>query len=256
MDSLLFPNCGLRAPLIKIGHCRAIHRKENADGVVFFATRRGLPQSSISIVRSEANRKGTPRRNARVDRTAKESGQLKDQTNYDSEVSKTSNQDEIISLFRRIQSSISKGGSVPKRISLNSLKEKQEVQSIQQNPKGKQVQAARGKDEVTSLKDATSEDAQPKDHAVPGNAKLSRPVSIFVKKSPIPPPPLTQETSKDVPEEQLHAAVPNEASELQELDNMKLPELKEVARTKGVKGYSRMKKGELLEVLKVLVQSS
>ena len=38
--------------------------------------------------------------------------------------------------------------------------------------------------------------------------------------------------------------------EEKDLDSMNLSELKEMAKIKGIKGYSKMKKDELIEVLK------
>lgn len=37
--------------------------------------------------------------------------------------------------------------------------------------------------------------------------------------------------------------------ELKKLEDMKLTELKEIAKSKGIKGYSKLKKGELVELL-------
>lgn len=94
------------------------------------------------------------------------------------------------------------------------------------------------------------------DEVTSGKFKMSRPVTNFVQRSPIPPPLLTAESIQKVSEERLPVVPAGEKLELQKLDEMKLAELKELARKRGVKGYSKLKKGELLELLKGLLQSS
>lgn len=83
--------------------------------------------------------------------------------------------------------------------------------------------------------------------------KVSRPSSNFVKRSPIPKPS-SKNNSEEVSEEQVIPVTAKQALELQKIDEMKLPELKEIAKTRGIKGYSKLKKGELLKLLKELVQ--
>lgn len=100
------------------------------------------------------------------------------------------------------------------------------------------------------------------------DAEVARPVSKFVKKSPIPSPSLVQD-DKEVAEEQLQSVTRNKVadkqqqalttdreSNVQNLDELKLPELKELAKRRGIKGYSKLKKGELLELLKGLSEST
>lgn len=41
-----------------------------------------------------------------------------------------------------------------------------------------------------------------------------------------------------------------EETEKEEIETMKLAELKEVAKNKGLKGYSKLKKSEILELLR------
>ncbi|KAK3035040.1 hypothetical protein RJ639_034830 [Escallonia herrerae] len=77
--------------------------------------------------------------------------------------------------------------------------------------------------------------------------KLSRPPSVFVKRSPIPSAPsqraveLKSEASPVTANKELGA---------EELEEMKLPALKELAKSRGMKGYSKLKKGELVELLR------
>lgn len=104
---------------------------EIADGSRLFASRRHLLQSALPCIRSEGNRRGRPRRNTVSGGTAKEDENQKIFKSSDGKSSDSSNQEEIIALFRRIQSSISKGGhgKIKKRNS-NSSEEKQSADSV------------------------------------------------------------------------------------------------------------------------------
>lgn len=73
----------------------------------------------------------------------------------------------------------------------------------------------------------------------------TRPTSNFVRKSPIPS--LVQE-SVDLKNRVDFQRTAAEAA-VQELEKMKLPQLKEIAKCNGIKGYSRMKKAELIKLL-------
>ncbi|OAY74115.1 hypothetical protein ACMD2_18355, partial [Ananas comosus] len=238
-----------------------LHLTEIADGLLHLASQKRFSQSSISHVRCEANRRGRPRRerdSPPVSRNAKDGDDLKDPPLSNSEASKTSDQDEIISLFRRIRSSIAKGESVAaRRRSPTNVKEKPAVKSIQRHPSRKQVRAPREEveREAALSKFSSSEDEQGKRDSPPpvNTAKLSRPASNFVKRSPIPPPPATRKTNKNAADEHSPTEIRKEASEILKLEELKLVELKELAKEKGVKGYSRLKKGELIELLKGLV---
>ncbi|XP_019707330.2 uncharacterized protein [Elaeis guineensis] len=261
MHAVLLPNGGVRMPftfpLLKFSHAKSIHGKEIADGTLHFASQGGLLQPSVSIIRSEGNRRGRPRRNASADRAAKGGDGLKDSSNTSDETSKSSSQEKIIALFKRIQTSISKGGSArSKRRSPSNPKEKQTTESVL-GSRRKYVKQKQARDKVPSPDDILSSVDETTDDAVTsGKVKMSRPVTNFVKRSPIPPPSLTLESIQKVSEECLPVVAAEEKSEIQTLDEMKLPELKELARKRGVKGYSKLKKGELLELLKGLLQSS
>lgn len=80
--------------------------------------------------------------------------------------------------------------------------------------------------------------------------KLTRPPSKFVKRSPIP----SSSTPTGKLLEPSNGASPHTAGtkefELERVEEMKLPELKELAKSRGVKGYSKLKKKELVELLK------
>ena len=71
----------------------------------------------------------------------------------------------------------------------------------------------------------------------------SRPPSKFSRRSPI----LSLRAPRGNPIEMNSET--SMISSNKELKDMKLPELKELAKTRGIKGYSRLKKSELLELL-------
>lgn len=74
----------------------------------------------------------------------------------------------------------------------------------------------------------------------------TRPTSNFVRKSPIPS--LVQE-SVDLKNRVDFKRTAAEAAVQEELEKMKLSQLKEIAKCNGIKGYSRMKKAELIKLL-------
>lgn len=82
------------------------------------------------------------------------------------------------------------------------------------------------------------------------NFKLSRPPSNFVKRSPIPfvSAPAGKET---LPVNEVTPTVADTIiPQLQKLEGMKLTELKDLAKSRGVQGYSKLKKKELIELLR------
>ncbi|KAI6703605.1 hypothetical protein NL676_012741 [Syzygium grande] len=81
------------------------------------------------------------------------------------------------------------------------------------------------------------------------NIKLTRPPSKFVKKSPIPFPSAPRGKEEQWNEASPAAAGSNDSTS-RKIEEMKLQELKELAKTRGVRGYSRLKKKELVELLR------
>lgn len=81
--------------------------------------------------------------------------------------------------------------------------------------------------------------------------KVFRPPSNFAKRTPIP-------TALGPPRGKLPVSNSNKALEemtekeekVSLIETMKLAELKEVAKNRGIKGYSKLKKSELLELLR------
>ncbi|XP_064995697.1 SAP-like protein BP-73 isoform X2 [Musa acuminata AAA Group] len=213
---------------------------EITDAVLHNASQSGTSRFPILSIRYEGNGGGRPRKDTSPNKTRKEVDRLKDPPTSNVESSNAASQDEIIALFKRIQTSISKGRpATPRRRNLKSQKEKKTGEPIPKDFKQEQVR------------------------------EVARPVSKFVKKSPIPSPSLVQD-DKEVAEEQLQSVMSNKVadkqqqqalttdreSNVQNLDELKLPELKELAKRRGIKGYSKLKKGEVLQLLKGLSEST
>ncbi|XP_058095533.1 SAP-like protein BP-73 isoform X2 [Magnolia sinica] len=266
MQAILFPNCGLGFPTCPA--FKSTLRKSifsDKDGALFFAARGELIQSSVSSIRPEGNRRRrSPRKNTASDRAAEEDEEEKVPQSPDGDSPESSNQEEIIALFRRIQSSISKGGSgTTKRRSSSSSKEKKSAESVldvlNQYPSRKQFRDKGPSKEENGMlprkTPALRKEPITKEDSLKEEFKLSRPPSNFVKRSPIPSPPMLKEKVGEVNEDGLPAVVAVKDSELQRVHGMKLSELKELAKSRGVKGYSKLKKGELVELLKGLLQS-
>eukprot|EP00268_Persea_americana_P001223 TRINITY_DN10367_c0_g1_i6.p1 TRINITY_DN10367_c0_g1~~TRINITY_DN10367_c0_g1_i6.p1 ORF type:complete len:190 (-),score=39.35 TRINITY_DN10367_c0_g1_i6:328-897(-) len=114
----------------------------------------------------------------------------------------------------------------------------------------------KGGDEILPRRTgAPKREARPKENSPGADLQLSRPPSSFVKRSPIPVPYTPKEKISEVQGEGSPIAVAVKDMELQRVDEMKLIELKELAKSRGLKGYSKLKKGELVEQLKRFLQS-
>lgn len=94
--------------------------------------------------------------------------------------------------------------------------------------------------------------------------KSTRPPSSFTRRSPIPTLSTTDEEiqsgieklpetpSPSFPRDEIELnseELPANDEQSLKLEEMKLTELKEVAKSKGIKGYSKLKKSELVELL-------
>ncbi|XP_010496882.1 PREDICTED: uncharacterized protein LOC104773910 isoform X2 [Camelina sativa] len=131
-----------------------------------------------------------------------------------------SNQEEIISLLKRIQSSISKEES-------RCVEEKNRDESSESKPLTKAVLDVLEK----SRKKSTEE--------------VPQPPSGFVKRTPASGP--RGKLPVSISDKALGEMTKEEASLI---ETMKLAELKEVAKKRGIKGYSKLRKSELLELIR------
>ncbi|KAK9936608.1 hypothetical protein M0R45_013439 [Rubus argutus] len=206
---------------------------------------------SVSCIGSdERNRRGQPpRRSSGSGRTTKKNDENKKPRG--GRKSKSSNQEEIISLFRRIQSSISKDvdSADTKKIKSNASEEKppsaESILRVLQGGSTEQKDKANQEGEKVDMKEQQIQANPPVT-----DFKLTRPPSKFVKRSPIP----SSSTPTGKLLEPSNGASPHTAGtkelELERVEEMKLPELKELAKSRGFKGYSKLKKKELVELLK------
>lgn len=104
--------------------------------------------------------------------------------------------------------------------------------------------AGRAQDEkvnnnYTRKRSVTKKDGRIQDYARVTDSKSKRPPSKFVKRSPIPYPTSPRGLA-------LELTVDGAAG----LETMKLAQLKELAKSRGIKGYSKLKKTELINLLK------
>ncbi|PWA43929.1 hypothetical protein CTI12_AA530340 [Artemisia annua] len=161
---------------------------------------------------------------------------------------KTYNKEEILALFRRIQSSISAAEAAASKVGTNNASAESVLEVLRQSRK--QVKGKTSYREG-STRLSESENKQKKVEridSVSNEEKISRPPSNFVKRSPIP------SVHVERVEDDVTSATDGEdltsATDPEDLETMKLAELKELAKSRGVKGYSKLKKAELIELLK------
>lgn len=113
---------------------------EITDAVLHNASQSGTSRFPILSIRSEGNGGGRPRKDTSPNKTRKEADRLKDLPTSNVESSNAASQDEIIALFKRIQTSISKGRpATPRRRNLKSQKEKKTGEPIPKDFKQEQV---------------------------------------------------------------------------------------------------------------------
>ena len=98
---------------------------------------------------------------------------------------------------------------------------------------------------LTQRRGVLKKDERISDKQYVEDLKSTRPPSNFVKRSPIPAP--TTPRGKAV---KLKIEVLVKTSSFNEVEKMKVSELKELAKSRGIKGYSKMKKSELVELLR------
>lgn len=77
--------------------------------------------------------------------------------------------------------------------------------------------------------------------------ELPRPPSSFAKRTPIPS---ASSPRGKLPVSNSYKALGEMAEKASLIETMKLAELKEVAKNRGIKGYSKLRKSELLELIR------
>lgn len=177
---------------------------------------------------------------------------------FNGKKSKSSDQEEIIALFRRIRSSISKEDSQNTRKRKSKAnKDKPSTETILDILWGpqKQVKASRTSNRVKEQDLAkrirvSRKQQEVQQHPHVSDFKLTRPPSNFVKKSPIPSLSTPRGKVIDLNNDALPAIMGDKQVQAERLVELKLAELKELAKSRGVKGYSKLKKGELIKILR------
>lgn len=258
MDSIVFyPSSVIRLAYFSTLSIRKLETpffalKEIADGPSLLASRRGHGQVTTLSIRVDGNRSGRPSlRTSASGRFRKSDGEKIPQSSYRN----SSNQEEIISLFRRIQSSISKGESISsKKRHSKSSEEKPSAESVLEvlRQSRKQVKAKtlneRG-EKVLAIRRGQLKNEDKTDYPSVPDLKFTRPPSNFVKRSPIPSATSSRVKSEGKGEES-SVTGGEKALELEQVEEMKLSALKELAKSRGLKGYSKLKKSELIELLR------
>ncbi|KAL0011368.1 hypothetical protein SO802_006476 [Lithocarpus litseifolius] len=266
--------------------------KETADGPSLFDSQNDFRRLTVSSMRYDENRRrSSPWRISASRRTSEDENETPQSSN--GEKSNSSNQEEIIAMFRRIRSAISKDDSVKTKRNSNLSEDKTSPESVLEVLRKSRKQV-KGDADKTSNKEgykvlkrrrgvAKKKERVQKSPLV-GDLKPTRLPSKFVKRSPIPSPSTPRERILDLngeaylkptrlpskfvkrspipspstPRERI-LELNNEASQaragrkelkLPRIEEMKLTELKDLAKSRGLKGYSKLKKSELIELLR------
>ncbi|KAM7254880.1 hypothetical protein ACFE04_020121 [Oxalis oulophora] len=203
---------------------------------------KGLPPLTFSSIQSEGNGKGeVPRKVPDAKRAAKPKAP-------DANTINASNQREILALFRRIQTSISRGTSAEAKSISNLARKNISLEPILESIQLKDRTSDMDKGKAISKRRVLPKKEQ--DNPPVEELNSSRPPSNFVKQSPVQSG-LASRRSIAKPSGEVSAETPiKEESQLLDIGKMKLVELKEVAKSRGIKGYSRMKKRDLVELLR------
>ncbi|GMY37497.1 sap-like protein bp-73 [Fagus crenata] len=233
---------------------------ETADGPSLFDFQRDFPRLTVSSIRSDGdgNRRCRPPQRSSASRRASEEDENETAQSSNGKKSNSSNQEEIIALFRRIQSAISKDESVNTKRNTNLSDDTNSPESILEvlRKSRKQVKGDADKtsnkegDKVLTRRRGVPKKEQGVKTSPPvADSKSTRLPSKFVKKSPIPSPSTSRERILELNNEALQARAGSELK-LPRIEEMKLTELKELAKSRGIKGYSKLKKIELVELLR------
>ncbi|KAL3520059.1 hypothetical protein ACH5RR_018208 [Cinchona calisaya] len=225
--------------------------KEITDGCLLFASSRDLHCSVVSCKQADGDGKCVFSQSSGQGRLPK-GNELKENQS-------SKNPEEIISLFRRIQSSISKGPVSSKEKSSKTSEDGPSVESVlevlrQSRTKVKGKTTRKDGEKILARKRGPLRKEPKANYSSMAETKLIRPPSNFVRRSPIP---LSKQVvpadhgSQELPAtgDEKEMKIPELKEPMQKVEQMKLPELKELAKSKGIKGYSKLRKAELVKLL-------
>ncbi|KAI3456130.1 hypothetical protein Pfo_012793 [Paulownia fortunei] len=264
--SVLYPHSLLHLPSFS-----ALSRPK--FGKPFFSLKEIADRPFVSSIRADGNRE-RPQKNPSPGRAPKAEG-LEDNTqSFDGGSSLSPNKEEILALFKRIQSSISKGETInSKKRNSKAAEDKPSAESIlevlhQSRTRGKgKTLGQKGDKFLAPQKDSMKKEERAERLSTMG-LKSTRPPSHFTRRSPIPtlssprdevllknetlpatPTPSIPRDKIEPKNETLPATDADNDQQSKKFEEMKLPQLKEVAKSKGIRGYSKLKKSELVELL-------
>ncbi|XP_028764966.1 uncharacterized protein LOC114722987 [Neltuma alba] len=233
----------------------SLELKEFAEGISLLVPLNGLSKFSFANIRCDADKRGKNQRRKHVSRRTKKGDENQRPRTFDGNRSKSPDQEEIIALLRRIQLSISKGESQGSPTS-SPHKDKPSVESILDvlRESGKQVKdkvSEETTENETLTRGVSGTEEEVSEHPQESNFKFTRLSSKFVRKSPIPLIPVPRRKALELNDEAsaVSGAGDKQGQSEGTLERMKLSELKEIAKSKKIKGYSKLKKRELIEVL-------
>jgi small subunit ribosomal protein S2 len=106
------------------------------------------------------------------------------------------------------------------------------------------------KEEVTGNEEATIEEAEKEETEEEKPAKKVKKEKKVEEKEEEKPKKTTKKVAKEETKEEVKEEKKAPKAKKEDLSSKTLTELKEIAKEKGIKGYSKLKKEELLEVLK------
>lgn len=116
---------------------------------------------------------------------------------------------------------------------------------------GKISKGTRGKKDLTRTLGELRTEQEALENPQETSFKLTRPPSRFVRKSPIPSLSAPRIKVLDLNDEESPASTEGDGQVQSEgrLEKMKLAELRGLAKNRQIKGYSKLKKGELIQIL-------